>query len=1234
MRILAIRGQNLASLAGAFAIDFTAEPLVSSGIFAITGPTGAGKSTLLDAVCLALFNEIPRLKAAPASGRVGESEEGGLSLRDPRAILRHGAGEGYAEVDFTMPDGATYRARWSVKRARGRADGRLQNHDHAFERLDTGERMGGTRTETLAAIWAVIGLTPEQFGRAVLLAQGDFEAFIRADSNERALLLERLTGSDIYATLGQRAFEKARALEEGLADLRRAIAAQNGLDDAGRAEAEAAIAAAHEAETESGQKLAVLQEAGRWEERVQALAQQVETARKALELCEADNAAATPRRLGLERDRLALAHVSAWQALAEADARLMQATHEEQDAAEALTKARSAEAAAHEVQEQTRAAVMAAEAQVRALAPALAEARALDVRLEEAVLRLDRARTEAAQAQDVLEEARQAEAAAGRAHDAALAAHTAAQDWLSAHAPLAALALREDELLAHLAGYAAVQVTLAADRAQQEEAEHALAAALDRLREAESGQAEAQAALAAAQDHLAAAQVALPDERRLADLGETRDALTRLEGLIAILDQARSARASAEAALARTHGERDRAQAAQATLSAQEAELAETLPLLTAKATEARRECELLRAAATDAAEALRAELEAGQPCPVCGGVDHQLDRFAGKLGEHLQAREAAAATLADQQADRERELMGITAQLKANAEGAERLARESAEQARQLASATLHHDRALGNVTRAAQDLNLPVEPDALPEALAARRQEVETTLADLVALRAAEQAAREAEALARQVLEKARESHASARESVGTGTVVVEKLSHALASQTAEAERHAAVLDRWLAPIADWRTLSDPAIWLAEQAAAWRKQEGAVARLAAELPVLRDAWTRAVSLAEQGRTRADELADALDVATKLQAELATSRAALLNGASVGETEQRLADARQQAEERHVQALAQRDEAAHRRVAAETRHDSGTKARNAAQTEMAERDGAFTAALAASALSREDVARVAAAGAAALDAEQVALTALENAVATAGAVLAERAADLADVEGKRPDLTGPDLAAALAEAEAERDAARQRRMDAEVIVRQDDGVRAQTARLRADLEQESAKADVWLRLSSLIGDARGAKFRSFAQGLTLDRLLEHANARLSELKPRYALERAPGADMLIQVLDNDMGGQVRGLHNLSGGERFLVSLALALGLAEMSTAGGVKIESLFIDEGFGALDPASLGQAIALLEHLHATGRRVGVISHVEELKERIPVKIEVSPTGRGTSRIAVVEG
>lgn len=192
-------------------------------------------------------------------------------------------------------------------------------------------------------------------------------------------------------------------------------------------------------------------------------------------------------------------------------------------------------------------------------------------------------------------------------------------------------------------------------------------------------------------------------------------------------------------------------------------------------------------------------------------------------------------------------------------------------------------------------------------------------------------------------------------------------------------------------------------------------------------------------------------------------------------------------------------------------------------------------------------------------------------------------------------------------------------------------MVRQDDRSRLQAAAIAAELEAARAGAQVWFRLDKLIGDKEGRRFRRFAQGLTLDRLILHANARLTELKPRYSLKRREDGDMLIQVVDNDLGGEVRGLHNLSGGERFLVSLALALGLSEMSTGQGLTIESLFIDEGFGALDSASLGQAITMLEGLHAAGRRVWVISHIEEVKERIPVKIVVMSVARGRSVVTV---
>jgi len=325
--------------------------------------------------------------------------------------------------------------------------------------------------------------------------------------------------------------------------------------------------------------------------------------------------------------------------------------------------------------------------------------------------------------------------------------------------------------------------------------------------------------------------------------------------------------------------------------------------------------------------------------------------------------------------------------------------------------------------------------------------------------------------------------------------------------------------------------------------------------------------------------------------------------------------------------------------------AAARTRAEEAEKHLTGARDAHTAARARFEEALGQTELTPETVARVAAAGREALDREEDALRALDTALSEARAVATQRQNDLAAFEAAEgPALaealtqaleSGPDGLARALEAQAAALALAAQALDeARLVLRRDDDVRERTAALHKDYAATEDKARLALQLGSLIGDREGRIFRKYAQGLTLDRLLEHANTRLAELKPRYQLERGRGGDMVIQVIDNDMAGQVRGIHNLSGGERFLVSLALALGLAEMSTTRGVRIESLFIDEGFGALDPVSLGQALALLDQLQASGRRVGVISHVEELKERIAAKIEITPTGRGTSRLAVVEG
>lgn len=215
MKILAIRGRNLASLEGEFCIDFTTKPLLSAGIFAIAGPTGAGKSTILDAMCLALFARTPRTdQAKEINVKLRDVNEEVLPQSDPRFLLRRGTATGYAEVDFLALNGFRYRSRWSVGRARDKENGRLQAVRISLCNLDKEEEVQGTRSDLQARIVELIGLSFEQFTRSVLLAQNDFSTFLKAEQGEKASLLEKLTGTEIYSALSRLIYEKNSKAKE------------------------------------------------------------------------------------------------------------------------------------------------------------------------------------------------------------------------------------------------------------------------------------------------------------------------------------------------------------------------------------------------------------------------------------------------------------------------------------------------------------------------------------------------------------------------------------------------------------------------------------------------------------------------------------------------------------------------------------------------------------------------------------------------------------------------------------------------------------------------------------------------------------------------------------------------------------------------------------------------------------------------------------------------------------
>ncbi|SEP98450.1 AAA family ATPase [Neolewinella agarilytica] len=201
-----------------------------------------------------------------------------------------------------------------------------------------------------------------------------------------------------------------------------------------------------------------------------------------------------------------------------------------------------------------------------------------------------------------------------------------------------------------------------------------------------------------------------------------------------------------------------------------------------------------------------------------------------------------------------------------------------------------------------------------------------------------------------------------------------------------------------------------------------------------------------------------------------------------------------------------------------------------------------------------------------------------------------------------------------------------------------ELQIKQDDARIAAVAEQQARLEGIRKEADRWARLNDLIGSADGKKFRSYAQAITLQQLIEVGNDHLRRINPRYRMAYEPpeagGPEKLeMVIIDQYQNDNRRTIYTLSGGESFLISLALALGLSDLA-GGSSMMQSLFIDEGFGTLDGKTLDQAMTTLEQLQAQGKTIGLISHVPQLRERIHCQIRLEPVGDGFSRLEVVDG
>jgi len=1255
MKILRIAGRNLASLAGDFCVDFESEPLASSGLFAICGPTGAGKSTLLDALCLALYGNTPRLQQRSSRGALPDAGGESVSTTDARNLLRRGAAEGHAEVDFIGNDGIAYRARWSVRRSRNKVSGLLQASNMTLHRLPELLALGGTKTEAQAEIAARIGLSFEQFTRSVLLAQNEFSAFLKTDENERGELLETLTGSAVYSEISRRAYERYKQEQDAVRRLTLRLADQTPLAQAARAELDAERAAAEVALQAVDVRRALLEAQLRWHQESERLRASEAQAQASLAAAGASVDAAGERRLRLatldevQAARPLMAELARLDAeRAQLEALLAKGQGELAQAVEA------ARLALQEVQAGALALETAEAAQLDASAQ-LDAAKALDATIgtlagahAQLAGRRDDTALEATRTRSLLEQAN-SQLAQTRA------AHQRSADWLAAHRQHEALAAqwpRWDQLFGQAAQAAAAEADNLAALAKVERARvnaaATLAAALETTERATVRIAELEAARQAAITALAAFDLdAMHEERQALE--------ARREALAAAARIAKGLQAAREH-LARIDAEAERTRAGRAAFDAQLAAAAAAAPSLASAAAQAEHALTAAERAVNGNVEDLRGTLVEGEPCPVCGSQAHPYAHQDARLHAVF---DLLRTQVAERRADVQHNLSEqATRRAQVDAAG-ERLAALGGERAALLEE--------IGELDATWQ--GSPVVLDAPPEGERKPWFDAQTsTVRDaLAAVEARQQAARRA-ARAREAAQTACDTgnaeHLRARELAQNARNSLATLETEQKAFTFHLERDRAALGALLAELDPvllgcagdgwqdaWRR--NPAQWhgaRAAEAKAWTAQANQLAEQRAALAALEAAQREAAVRAEHAQAAAAAAQEAFARSEAELRERRLARAVLFDGRAVGEIEQSLRRAVSSARELLSARQAAAGEAAQRETRVRSTLTQAQERSGALQDDARDAAARLADWIEDYAAHRSDLepvenqaqlAGLLAVGAAWLAQERAALAELDAALAKAAAVLAERKSqrDLHEQSAAPDGARGSEMqdgamvADALEAVLAERGAVHERATALRLQAAQDDERRIKAQSMLAEIERQQAIEARWGRLSELIGSADGKKFRNYAQQFTLDVLLGYANSHLNQLARRYRLERVDNAgapSLALMVRDQDMGGEIRSVNSLSGGESFLVSLALALGLASLSS-NRVRVESLFIDEGFGSLDSDTLGVAMDALDALQSMGRKVGVISHVQEMTERIAAKIQVRPTGGGSSAVSV---
>ena len=1125
MKLQKLTIHNIASIEDAV-IDFEAQPLTGSEVFLITGKTGAGKSTILDAICLALFADTPRLENTQMQGKTKDVDSK-LELDDTRQLMRRNTGEAYVSLTFTGSNGVHYEAQWKVWRSRNKPTGNLQGKAWSLKNLDTGNTIDKD-VQIKAEMKAAIGLDFNQFCRTTLLAQGEFTKFLNSKDDEKAAILEKITGVDIYAKVGKKVFEVTGQKEQLWKEARQQVEGIRTLSDdevAAKKEEMAGIDAQYKAlrDAVDADKAKLL-----WIKTDLELTKGIVTAteehKQAQDVVDSDD---------FKTKELL---VRQWNTTI--------------DARNWLTAKKVAES--NKVQQQKTLAAL--------------ESDYVNVLGGYAFAEQEKQQTEA--------DIKAVTALIEREKDK----HEVYENAQTIAGFMSTIADGRKKISVSLTDIAKE------NKALTEKLKPAFDKAQETLKEAQEDFRKQETEIRAQEEALAAINLKELREQRDKNKDLTQNigiAFDRIESLA----NERKRRQEVSASLEGTRVEIEKKQKA---LELMEPQIHDAKVKMDA--------CKEMLDKQSDTinkfAKALRQKLHVGDICPVCrqeikSELPHEdeLAKLVDGLSDAFNEAETAYKKLVNEKNRSEAEVNAEIKKYKTDKEAFDK--DKSVETAEQ-------------KVVAACKTCGMEKYDNDTPTALKELKEKADTVIKELEAKIAEGEGKDSAIKKQRKALDKFRveildlraKDAQKAEKAINDckGKISThEEVLRTKQEDVSKAEENAASLiaGQWTI---DWRDKpKEFAELLKEQAETYQKDIKLSQTLANsltgmansckmvkdvidEIALLMPAWKELTALDKMKQT--DLLKKANDVKSKTTTALAGLQQAEDTAKVNSQQLDSFLDDHKDISIERLNVL--NDYTANQISEVNTLLDTDRKKMLAKETLMKD-----------AVRKQNDHLKA-----------KPELQAGDN-IETLDARIKEQEPKLIEIAEKKGAISQE--------------------------LKADEENKKSRGKLIEEAERKSAEYQKWSRMNQLIGDATGNKFRKIAQSYVLTSLIHSANSYMKTLTDRYTLKVAPGT-FVISLEDAYQGYVSRAASTISGGESFLVSLSLALALSDIGQQ--LAVDTLFIDEGFGTLSGEPLQNAINTLRSLHTkSGRHVGIISHVEELQERIPIQIQVIQEGNNSS-------